>query len=137
MCSIFLLPHGFLYLLPQLFGVLYFKSFVLPLFRYGDMIWGDKNNDTLMRRLPILQNKAAIDWPIHSSATDALHTLKWFNCNLSKRRLYHRYLYVLKCENSWLKSHLGLISLHDVHRYNTRNAKGFRLLAVRTNWGKQ
>ena len=37
-----------MHLLPQFARVLYFSSFVLPLFDYGDMIWGDKNNDTLM-----------------------------------------------------------------------------------------
>ena len=36
-----------------------------------------------------------------------------------------------------LKFHLDIISLHDVHRYNVRNAKDFRLPAVKTNWGKQ
>ena len=31
-----------------------------PFFDYGDVIWGDKNNDTIMSELQILQNKAAI-----------------------------------------------------------------------------
>ena len=118
--------------------MLYFNNFVLPLFDYGDTIWGDKNNDTLMQRLQVLQNKAAkiiLGWPVHSSATDALRTLNWFN--LSKRRLYHRCLYVFKCKNGLLKSHLSLITMHDVLQYNNRNARDFRLPAVRTNWGKQ
>ena len=34
-------------------------------------------------------------------------------------------------------SHLGLVSLHDVHCYMTRNAQDFRLPAVKTNWGEQ
>ena len=126
------------HLLPRFARLLYYNSLVLPLFDYGDIIWGDKNNSTLMQSLQILQNKAAkiiLDRPVHSSATDALQTLNWLN--LSKRRLYHRCLYVFKCKNDLLTSHLRLVTLHDVHRYNTRNAQDFRLPAVKTNWGKQ
>ena len=35
------------------------NALILPLFDYGDVIWGDKNNDTIMSELQILQNKAA------------------------------------------------------------------------------
>jgi hypothetical protein len=35
------------------------NSLILPLFDYADIIWGDKNNTTLMDQLQILQNKAA------------------------------------------------------------------------------
>ena len=34
-------------------------SLVLPLFDYGDTIWGDKNNSVLMNSLKVLENKAA------------------------------------------------------------------------------
>ena len=36
-----------------------YNALILPLFDYGDVIWGDKNNDTIMSELQILQNKAA------------------------------------------------------------------------------
>ena len=36
-----------------------YNSLILPLFDYGDIVWGDKNNSTLMENLQILQNKAA------------------------------------------------------------------------------
>ena len=87
------------HLLSQFARVLYFNSFVLPLFDYRDMIWRDKNNNKLMQRLQILQNKAAkiiLGWPVHFSTTDVLRALNWFN--LSKRRLYHRCLYFSKCK---------------------------------------
>ena len=29
-----------------------------PLFNCGDTVWGDKNNDTLLGQLQVLQNKA-------------------------------------------------------------------------------
>ena len=53
---------------------------------YGDIIWGDKINSTLMEHLQILQNKAAkimLDQPPRSSATEALN-------RLNMKRLFER-----------------------------------------------
>ena len=36
----------------------FFSSFVLPHITYGDVIWCDKENSTLMDDLQVLQNKA-------------------------------------------------------------------------------
>ena len=36
-----------------------YNCLIIPLFDYGDTVWGDKNNDTLMGQLQVLQNKAA------------------------------------------------------------------------------
>ena len=47
------------HLLPRYARVLYYNSLVQPLFDYGDLVWGDKNNCTLMQNLQTLQNKAA------------------------------------------------------------------------------
>ncbi len=47
------------HLLPRYARLLFYKSLILPLFDYGDLVWGDKNNDVLMGNLQILQNKAA------------------------------------------------------------------------------
>ena len=75
--------------------LLFYNSLVLPVFDYGDLVRGDKNNVTLMNDLQVLQNKAAkiiLDRPLYSSATDALVTLKWLN--LEQRRFYHRCIYI-------------------------------------------
>ena len=45
--------------LPLQVRVTLYNTLILPLFDYGDVIWGDKNNDTIMSELQILQNKAA------------------------------------------------------------------------------
>ena len=45
--------------LPLSARITFFNSFVLPLFDYGDIIWGDRGNTTLMAELQILHNKAA------------------------------------------------------------------------------
>ena len=59
---------------------LWYTSLVLPLFDYGDTIWGDKNNSILMNLLQVLENKAAkiiLDQHPRSSSTKALEDLKW------------------------------------------------------------
>ena len=38
---------------------LYVKSMLLPLLDYGDIVWGDKHNNTLMAKVQLLQSKAA------------------------------------------------------------------------------
>jgi len=68
------------HLLPLGSRILFHKSLVMPLFEYADLVWGDKNNVTLMSGLQVLQNKVAeiiLDQPLYSSASHALATLKW------------------------------------------------------------
>ena len=70
---------------------LLYTSLVLPLFDYGDPIWGDKNNSNLMNSLQVLENKAAKiipDQHPQSSSTKALEELKW--TMLTTRRHNHR-----------------------------------------------
>ena len=77
------------HLLPFKARILFYKSLVMPLFEYADLVWGDKHNVTLMSSLQVLQNKAAkiiLDRPLYSSASDALTTLKWLT--LEKRRFH-------------------------------------------------
>ena len=45
--------------LPLQTRVTLYNTLILPLFDYGDVIWGYKNNETIMSDLQILQNKAA------------------------------------------------------------------------------
>ena len=45
--------------LPLNARIMFFNSFILPLFDYGDIIWGDRGNASLMSELQVLQNKAA------------------------------------------------------------------------------
>ena len=58
---------------------LLYTPLVLPLFDYGDTIWGDKNNSILMNSLQVLENKAAkiiLDQHLRSFSTKA-----WNNSN--------------------------------------------------------
>ena len=77
-----------------------YTSLILPLFDYGDTIWGDKNNSILMNSLQVLENKAAkINLNQHPrySSTKALEELKW--TTLTTRRHSHRCTFIYKCMN--------------------------------------
>ena len=67
------------YFLPYNARLLFYNSLVLPIFDYADLVWGDKDNVSLMKELQILQNKAAkliLDRSLQSSSTDALTVLR-------------------------------------------------------------
>ena len=126
------------HLLPYNAHLLYYKSLVLPIFDYANMVWDDKDNAVLMNNLQVLQNKVAklvLDKPLYSSATDALNQLGWLN--LKQRRHFHRCLYVYKCVNGITSHKLELSRNSDVHRYNTRCKDHLSLSSVKRNWGKQ
>ena len=66
-----------------------YNTLILPLFDYGDVKWGDKNNDSIMSELQILQNKAAkilLGLPTRSSSTEAPRGLDLKS--LSTRRFF-------------------------------------------------
>ena len=87
-------------LLPYNACLLYYKSLVLAILDYADMVWDDKDNSVLINNLQVLQSKAAklvLDKPLYSSATDALNQLGWLNSK--QRRHFHHCLYVYKCAN--------------------------------------
>jgi len=52
------LLHRIKHLLPFSARLLYYKSLVLPIVDYADMVWGDKDNAALMNNLQLRQNKA-------------------------------------------------------------------------------
>ena len=80
----------------------FFNSFILPIFDYGDIIWGDRGNVTLIRQdLQILQNTAAriiLYRPFYSSASEALNKLSWEP--LHRRRADHRRIFTYMCLNN-------------------------------------
>ena len=114
-----------------------FNCFIIPLFEYGDTVWGDKDNDTLMGRLQVLQNNAAkvlLNLPPRSSSTKALDRLHLKI--LSKRRHFHRCVMMQKylCREIGFKFDIRRNS--SLHSYQTRRRSDLHLPRVRTNWGK-
>ena len=79
----------------------FFNSFNLPLFDYGDIIWRDRGNASLMSELQVLQNKTArliLDFPAHFSAAEALKRLGWKP--LLRRRKEHHAIFMYKLINN-------------------------------------
>ena len=116
-------------------GVTLYNTLILPLFDYGDVIWGDENNDSIMSGLQILQNKAAkvlLGHPSRSSSTEALMSLDLKS--LSARRLFHRYIAIRKCLIGETDFNFDFIKNQAVH---SRRSNYPRLPLPRTNWGKQ
>lgn len=111
----------------------YNSSVVLPIFYYADLVWGDKDNVTLMKELQILQNKAAkliLDRSLHSSSTDALTVLRW--PNLEERRKCHRCMYAYKYINGEINHSLDIVRKSDMHSYNTRNNDTIKLPKIKS-----
>ena len=78
------------HLLPLDARVALYNALIRPHFGFADIIWGDRDNITLMHDLQVLQNKAAKvirDLPNHASSTDTLKTLGW--PTLFRERLVH------------------------------------------------
>ena len=114
-----------------------YNTLISPLFDYADVIWGDKDNSTLMGDLQILQNKVAkviLDLPGYASSTDALKSLGW--PTLSQRRLVNRYMITFKYVHGLVAYNFNILKNSDIHSYNTRRKNDFRLPRVRTNYGK-
>ena len=126
------------HLLPVKVRKTLYNSLVLPLFDYSDLIWGDKNNKTVMDYLQVQQNKAAkliIDAPPMSSASEALAALNWKP--LSHRRYVHRCILIFKCINNLINYDFNLTFNSNIHAHNTRSKSHLHLPRVKTNWGKQ
>ena len=83
--------------LPLSAWITFFNSFILPLFYYGDIIWGDRGNASLITELQVLQNKAAriiLDLPLRTSASDTLARLRWKPLLLFKESRTPRHIYL-------------------------------------------
>ena len=108
-----------------------YNALILPLFDYGDVIWGDKNNDTIMSELQILQNKAAkvmLGQPPRSSSTEALKSLNLKS--LSTRRFFHRCIAIHKCLIGETDFNFNFTKTQVVHSYNTRRSNDIILYYI-------
>jgi hypothetical protein len=121
------------HLIPLSTGLILYHSLVLPLFDYGDIIWGDKNNSTLMEHLQNKSAKIMLDLPPRSSATEALNRLNMKR--LFERRFFHRCSIAYKGINKLIDYDFNFTYM--LHVYDTRTKNNLHLPRVRTNWGKQ
>ena len=126
------------HLLPRSTREVVVNTLILPLLDYGDLVWGDKSNDTLMNSLQVLQNKAAkevLNMRNYDSSTFALQSLNWKPLKL--RRQFHRCQFVYKSiENNTVDFQFDNRCGSEVHLYNTRTKDQFRLPVTNTIWGQ-
>ncbi len=103
-----------------------YMCLISPVFHYGDVIWGDKNNETLMSQLQVLQNRATkviLDKPYYSSASEVLHLL---NAQpLDERRWCHRVTVIYKMLHDEVNYDANLKLNHIIHSCNTRSKKQY------------
>ena len=121
--------------LPLEARLLFFNSYILPIFDYADIIWWDRGNKTSMSQLQILHNKAAriiLDLPQFVSATESLSKLEW---KLLNRRAEHRLFFLYKCINNLFSCTFNLNFNKDTHNYNTRSRNNIRKSLANRNWG--
>ena len=107
------------HLLPVKSREIMYNTMIQPILDYGDIVWGDRFNQTQMDRLQVLQNKAAkiiLNKPVYSSSTSALASLGWKT--LKVRRQFHRSLFFLNvlkiCQiltSTWLTDLLFIITV--------------------------
>jgi len=125
-------------LLPFQARVTLYNTLILPLFDYGDLVWGDKNNLTIMSELQVLQNNAAkvlLGLPIRSLSTQALKSLDFKP--LALRPFFHHCTAIHKCLIGSTDFDFSFIRNQAVHSHNMRQLNDLRLPLPCTNWGKQ
>ena len=106
---------------------MFFNGFILPLFNYEDIIWGDCGYASLMSELQVLENKAAcliLDLPAHFSAAGVLKILGWKP--LLQRRKEHHAIFMYKLINNHFHHSIPLTFTGDSHSYSTRSRNDIR-----------
>ena len=114
------------------------NALILPILDYGDIVWGDKSNITLMNNIQIMHNKVAkfvLNQPKFSLSSEALEKLNWRT--LFARRKCRRLVFIYKCLNNLIDINSDFTFFKDVHSYNTRFKNNVCLPKVKHNWGKQ
>ena len=126
------------HLIPRTQKLTLVNTMIIPLFDYGDVVWGDRNNQSLMKTLQIFHNKCAkivCNMKPSDSSTKALDLLNWKT--LDARRKFHRCATIYKSSKSDISYSVNNLTGKDLHGIQTRNSNHYRLPKVKTNWGKQ
>ena len=110
----FNLPKETLYML--------YNAIVLPLFDYGDVVYGYCSAITL-KRLQVLQNRGArmlLDCDYRTHSVNMLSELKWLN--IKDRVNFHKMCLVFKCRNELVPQYLAetFSNVSDKHEHHTR-----------------
>ena len=86
------------------------RAFDSPLFDYPEIVWGEKNYDTLLKDLHLLQKRAAkiiLDKPKYSSAIETLTLL-----DLRPQSERRKSLLLLRCLSVWIMRVIVLLTFY-------------------------
>ena len=112
---------------------------ILPLFDYGDVVWGDRNNQSPMKSLQIFHNKCAKLVCNMKSSDFSTKALDLLQCKtLDARRKFHRCATIYKATKNDISYSVNNLTGKDLHGIQMRSSdQYYRLPKVKTNWGKQ
>ncbi len=102
--------------------MLYNYSIVLPLFDYGDVVYGNCRAITL-KRFQVLQTRGArmlLNCDHRTLSVNMLSELKWLN--IKDRLNFHQMCLVYKCRNGLVPQYLAetFSNVSDKHEHHTR-----------------
>ena len=126
------------HLIPRAQCLTLVNTMIIPLFDYGDTVWGDRKNKYLMKTLQVLHNKCAkliLNMKPYGSSTKALDSLHWKS--LDFRRKFHRCATIYKSKKNDISYTISNKTGRDLHNIQTRNNEQYHLPKVRMNWRKQ
>ena len=126
------------HLVPRAQRLTLVNTMITPLFDYGDTVWGDRNNQCMMKTLQVLHNRCAklvLNMKPCDSSTKVLDSLHWKS--LDFRRKFHRCTTIFKSKKNDISYSFCIKTGKDLQNIQTRNYEQYHLPKVRTNWGKQ
>ena len=109
----------------------------MPIMEYGDIVWEDKSNVTLMDKVQILQNK--LQQRLYLINPCILQQLKLYinlDGKLHMRCQYHRLRFIYKIMNGLIDWDFKFIYFRNIHSYNMYTTKIICLPKLRMSCGR-
>lgn len=115
--------------------ILFYNSYILPIFDYCCIIWGNCNADGI-EQLTKLQKRAAriiLDAPFNTPSKELFKSLNWLS--FRDRLIYHKLILVYKILNNKTPEYLQkyCVPNTNVHNRNLRSISNNNLVIVRPN----
>ena len=127
------------HLLPESTREVVVNTLILPLLDYGDLVWSDKANDTIMNSLQVLQNKAVkeiLNMRNDDSSTMALQLLNWKPLKLRRQsidtNLCTNQLRIIQL----ISNSITAVAVRSIHIIQYIGKDHLRLPAINTHWGQ-
>ena len=99
---------------------------IIPFFDYGDVVWGDRTNRSLMKTLQIFHNKCTklvCNMKQSDSSTKAFDLPHWKT--LDARRKFHRCATTYKASKNDVSYSVNNLTGEDLHGIQTRRSSQY------------